>query len=129
MEPTATAGPPKVNWEMFFTTLSSLKGLKAGWDSYRASPPSEQTILLAETFLRRLVSDGFPPAQVAPSLVGGVGFTFRSNTRKVYVELSNKGTVHVLFSDGETKPLVEPVPPDAAGFARVSEKAKAYLDE
>lgn len=63
------------------------------------------------------------------SVVGGIGVTFKRAGLKVYVELTNKGTVHALFSDGATDPKVEKVSPDEAGFAALVSRIRAYLDE
>ena len=59
--------------------------------------------------------------------MGGIGFTFTRSTMKAYVEFSNKGTVHALFSDGTNDPRVEKVETTKAGFATLIERVTTYL--
>jgi len=99
-ELTALVGDP---WS---AKLQSFAELSAGWDGYNAEPPSSEAIASARQLL---ASADLPPTRVAPSVIGGVGITFKKNGRKAYLELTNAGPVSLLLSDGVSEPHTEPV--------------------
>ena len=105
----ATATAPPVTLNPQATLLRSFARLQPGWDGYSAAPPTHVVIAAARDFL--FSTTDMPPDRVAPSVVGGLGVTFRKNGRKVYVEFRNTGSILVLFSDGTTEPEVEPLDP------------------
>jgi hypothetical protein len=86
--------------------LDSLTELTAGWDGYKAEPPSAAVVAAAKHFL---ASNDLSPSRLAPSVVGGVGITFKHGGRKAYLELTNAGAVSLLLSDGVSDPHAEPV--------------------
>jgi hypothetical protein len=45
------------------------------------------------------------------------------------VEFSNRGSVHALFSDAVTDPVVEKIRPDEAGYTELISRIKTYLYE
>ncbi len=116
-------------WSSCLGRLESFQSLRLGWDGYSAPSPSAEAVGYARSFLNYLRQEAFLPDRLAPSVVGGVGFTFREGNRKAYVEFSNKGTAHVLFSDGETDPKVEKFDSGDAGFRQSVRKIKMYLHE
>lgn len=116
-------------WQKWFAQLDSFKGLVKGWNGYSANPPDLQAVELAAAFLLTLEGQHYPPAQIGPSVVGGVGITHRTGAKKVYVEFSNKGTAHALFSDAVSDPKVEKLTADAASFLALIQRVRAYLDE
>lgn len=71
--------------------LESCKNLLTGWDGYSASPPMTTALLLAKQFLMYSISNGLIPSRVSPSVIGGIGITYRKNSKKVYVEFNNNG--------------------------------------
>ena len=85
--------------------LASFANLKRGWDSYDADPPSYDARIGAWGFLHELKNHKIIPAKLNPSVVGGVGFTFRLKPdakRWAYVEFRNTGNAHVAWSlDGQ----------------------------
>jgi hypothetical protein len=83
----------------------------------------------ARLFLESLSVENYSPSQVAPSVVGGIGVSFRRWEKKVYVEFNNNRKVHALFSDGNSPPEVRRVEPDAVGFTFLIRRMRAYLDE
>jgi hypothetical protein len=117
------------DWLGIAEKLDGFSALEKGWDGYKAAPPAAVPLEFAKAFLDLLRRNRSLPSRVAPSVVGGVGLTFRKERRKVYVEFSNKGTVHALFSDGESEPVVQKVAPDLAGYRALFAKMRAYLDE
>ena len=40
-----------------------------------------------------------------PSVIGGVGITWRREVREAYVEFYNDGTIHALLSDDATRQM------------------------
>jgi hypothetical protein len=103
--------------------LDSFAGLAVGWDGYRAAPPTARVLTAAK---RALACVGLTPARVAPSVVGGVGITFKRNGRKAYLELTNAGPVSLLLSDGVSDPHAEPVTADDPA---VPVKVRGFLGE
>lgn len=116
-------------WDKWFSKLASFSQLASGWDSYRAEPPSESTIRAAEGFLTFLREKGISPTKLNPSVVGGVGFTFRHGPRAVYIEFRNTGNAHAAFSDDVSEPEVIKVRQDTSGYDQVLTKAESYLYE
>lgn len=105
--------------------MTALTKLNAGWDGYKAPPPTHVVVAAARDFLTTTAE--FPPDRVAPSVVGGIGVTYRKNGRKVYVEFRNTGSILALFSDGSTEPAVEPV--DPGEYPAFLARARGYLGE
>ena len=56
------------------------------------------------------------PDRLKPSVVGGIGVTFKINDRKCYVEFYNNGTVYALFSDGLSDPETYQIRPTAQDY-------------
>lgn len=81
--------------------LVEMRGLKDGWDGYCAPPPSACAIENARQFLQALPQANLEPSRIKPSVVGGVGVTFKSQRSKAYVEFYNDGTVGVLLTSGQ----------------------------
>ena len=88
--------------------LDAFAELTKGWDGYKAEPPSAAVVNAAKRFL----SNELSPTRVAPSVVGGIGITFKKNGRKAYLELTNAGPMSLLLSDGVSDPHTEPVSVD-----------------
>jgi hypothetical protein len=124
-----TPVPKNGEWSKWFKRLDSLKELKQGWDSYNAPSPASSAILIADALLRNLQESGTKPDRLSPSVVGGIGFTFKSVGLKVYVEISNRGSVHALFSDGLTDPIVQKVNSEHSSFTELISRIKTYLHE
>lgn len=106
--------------------LESFKTLQNGWDSYGAPAPSGTAIGNAEAFVANL-PEAIGPYRLAPSVVGGVGFTHRGNGRKVYVEFFNDGRVFALFSDGQSEPMTREVLAVRSGYRGLIAEMNGYL--
>jgi len=102
--------------------------MRLGWDGYNAAPPSEKAVGKAIDFLKALRVCAFLPARVTSSVVGGIGISFRNESRKVYVEFYNSGAACVLFSDGVSEPEVTDVETTYGGFLSTISQARRYLD-
>jgi hypothetical protein len=103
--------------------LDSFGELAVGWDGYKAEPPASRVIGAAKQFL---AASELSPTRVAPSVVGGVGVTFKKNGRKAYIEWTNAGPVSLLLSDGVNDPHAEPVSVDDPA---VPGKIRGFLGE
>lgn len=114
------------NWR---DKIESMNTLEDGWDSYRAPAPSADAINQATVFLEEVTKSEVVLSRLAPSVAGGVGFTFKFADRKIYVEFRNTGSAHALFSDGVSDPLVEKIQMDQTGYTDILARAKRYLDE
>ncbi len=106
-----------LDWVALSKKLDRFRALRKGWDGYQAAPPGTKPLESAEVFLDLLRQCRYMPSRLAPSVVGGVGMTFRKEGRKVYVEFSNKDTIHILFSDGVSEPIVQKMTPDLSGYS------------
>jgi hypothetical protein len=115
--------------DVWFERLESIKSLQSGWDSYSAPAPGAVAFANALAFLQVLKLADKVPSKLAPSVVGGIGITFKNAARKVYVEFNNKGGVLALFSDGVSDPRVEKISPDEKAYLELIGKIKTYLDE
>lgn len=120
---------PTNEWKRRYEKLDALKLLDTGWDSYNAAAPAVTVLRSAHEFLCQLQDADLLPARIAPSVVGGVGFTFKCDVRKVYVEFKNAGTVYALFSDGMTDPIVKQIESNDAGYADLITRIKKYINE
>jgi hypothetical protein len=117
------------DWGKLFRKLDSFLQLEKGWDGYSAAPPNAVAIQRARCCLESLSLENYVPAQVAASVIGGVGVNRRQGRKKVYIEFNNNGKVHALFSDGVSPPRVEPIQPDKIGFHVLIRRMRSYLDE
>lgn len=108
--------------------LDKMERLEEGWNGYSAPAPSALAIRTARRFLSRLLAEPYEPTRVAPSSVGGVGFTHKKGNRRVYVEFFNDGQVYALFSDNEIAPRSQRVQPDFHQFRELIGQIKGYLD-
>jgi hypothetical protein len=99
-----------------------------GWDGYGASPPAEKAINNALHFLRILRLCDVFPSRSMPSVVGGVGLSFRQENRKAYFEFYNDGKACVLLSDGIGEPEATDVETTGIGFLSVIDQAREYLN-
>jgi len=76
--------------------LARMKELEPNWDSYGAKPPAREVLTHAERFAEMVEVS---PSWVAPSVMGGVGFSFWEQDKEVYVEFINNHLVaHALCS-------------------------------
>jgi hypothetical protein len=110
-------------WLIKFVQLSKLKD---GWNGYAAPAPSEKAIALARSFVDILLKEKYEPKRLAPSAVGGVAVTQRSNNKKVFVEFFNDGTIYALFSDGSSEPVSEEI---RAGYQAFKALVKRMRDD
>jgi hypothetical protein len=116
------------NWIEDFDKLDSFAKLKIGWDGYSARCPEVPAIRSAKLFLSQLSENDPVPHRVKPSVVGGIGITFRSQKRKCYVEFYNNGTVYSLFSDGQSDPDTAQVPPTIQNYKLLISAIRDYLN-
>jgi hypothetical protein len=117
------------DWDRFSDKLDSFGSLLKGWDGDEADPPNRETVDRAKSFLSSLEGASLRPNRLAPSVVGGVGFTFRLGDLSAYVEFNNKGSVYALYSDAVTDPQVERIAAGLLGFSELIDKIKQYLHE
>ena len=122
-----TAEPVSPEWSPRFDKLAGFAALEPGWDSYDAPAPSSQVLSAAKGFLEVLRKAGKTPTRLSPSVVGGVGFTFRNGERSVYVEFRNTGNAHAAFTDAEFEPEVFKVRQEATGYIELIAKVESYL--
>ncbi len=115
-------------WKELIEKLCSYSALVDGWDGYSAPPPLRTAVETVHGFFCALRHSNFRPTKVSPSVVGGIGVTFRKGQRKSYVEFYNNGTLHALFSDGESDPRTCQVQPTPAGYGRLIMEIQEYLN-
>lgn len=123
------AGRPATSQGKWVERLAGFSKLMPGWDSYHAVPPSPAAIAGAGDFLAAIDKAALEPSKLNPSVVGGVGFTFRSGGRSVYVEFRNTGNAHAAFIEPMVEPDVVKVDQTTAGYALVIAKVESYLHE
>ena len=81
--------------------IRSFSNLKFGWDGYKAISPSPTAIATAICLYRTL---DIKPDRIAPSVVGGIGFSFKD----IYIEMYNDGQIYSVFRyDGEDSIISE----------------------
>lgn len=115
-------------WCGLFDKLRSYSHLADRWDGYCAQPPLTIATKQSRDFLCALQYSNLRPTRLRPSVVGGIGVTFRKGKRKSYVEFYNDGTVHALFSDGESEPEMRDVSPTPAGYRPIIADIQEYLN-
>ena len=108
--------------------LDGLTSLSKGWNGYQAEPPSSAAIETAKSFLAVLTSADLAPHRVAPSVVGGVGFTLQTADRQVYVEFYNDGMILAMFSEGPQAPVVEHISTTRPSLKALALNAGKHLD-
>ena len=115
-------------WKALFEKLESYSKLATGWDGYSARPPEKTAIVSAKLFLSQLAESDRTPDRIKPSVVGGIGITFKLGQRKCYVEFYNNGTVYALFADGQSDPETCQVPPTAQNYKILIKAIQGYLN-
>lgn len=81
--------------------LDSMHELVEGWNGYSAPAPDQMALNYAYAFVSVLGEEGIEPDRVAPSVIGGVGITFRCGNRKAYLEIMNGGIAHLALIHGD----------------------------
>lgn len=71
-----------MNWAAIELRLKELATLEADWDSYGADPPSADALGRARSFLFVSAFHLAYPAKVNPSVIGGVGVTYRTGSAR-----------------------------------------------
>lgn len=98
--------PTPTKWD---AGMSAFKSLPRGWDGYDAPAPSGLAIETASRLAQAFDESFLSPSRIAPSVVGGVGLTFRNTQgRKVYIEIYNDARVYAMFSDPDESPEIVP---------------------
>lgn len=115
-------------WKAIFENLETYSKLTTGWDGYSARPPEKTAIVSAKLFLSQLAESDRAPDRIKPSVVGGIGITFKLGQRKCYVEFYNNGTVYALFADGQSEPETCQVPPTAQNYKILIKAIQGYLN-
>ena len=117
------------DWAKWFDKLEAFTSQPKDWPPECGTFPSREVVGSARVFLEVLRQHARKPSRLSPSVVGGIGITFKCADRKVYVEFSNKGSVLALFSDGVTDPQVEKISPDENGYSGLIARIKTYFHE
>jgi len=112
-------------WEVRLTELSLLA---PGWDSYDADPPQSEPLAAAKVFLACLRESSKEPATLNPTVVGGLGFTFRNGDRKAYIEFRNTGSLLMLLSDGVNPSSVKRYLKDIPAYRDIISSIETYLN-
>jgi hypothetical protein len=77
----------------------------------------------------RLQSAGYEPTRVAPSAMGGIAITRKTDDKKAFVEFYNDSRVYALFSNRDSKEMhVEPLAIDPSCFQSFLVKMREYLN-
>jgi hypothetical protein len=80
--------------------IEELSELEDGWDSYRASAPSQRAIALALRLVRACAADlADCRVELGASIDGGVAFSIERGGRWVDITLNNDRSVRVERSD------------------------------
>jgi hypothetical protein len=111
--------------------LEAFRGLRPGWDSYNAEPPTELAISNARRILHLLWSAGaMGPVTISPSVEGGVGIIFSGHGKK-YADLEcfNDGEILALTSEGTLEPVVWTVKEEGGSLRAAIEKIRRFLDD
>jgi hypothetical protein len=120
---------PEPNWISLQHKLHGFLDLQEGWNGYAASPPNVDAVCSASTAFIVLQALQRLPDRLAPSAVGGVGITYRSGTRKAYLECYNSGKIVLLLSDAEAEQVTtQEIDPTQEGLSQLPGKIRDYLD-
>lgn len=103
----------------WFARIATFHDLEDGWDSYDAEKPSHTACQIAGNIVIDFEKASCSPDRVNPSVVGGIGITFRDSSSEeqnyyVYIEIYNKTynhpNVYIMFAgkgidDVDVRPL------------------------
>jgi hypothetical protein len=121
--------PLQNSWLSLHRKAKSLIRLNVGWDGDRAPPPQNFAVQNARRVLLALQDQALLPSKLNPTVVGGIGITIKRCDKKAYIECSNKGSVLLLLSDGESEPQVTKFEPSENRFRSLIDAARTYLHE
>lgn len=100
--------------------------LQAGWDSYKAPPPSLGAIANALGLLAAAKETNYRPDRVAYDVIGGITITYRcDDSRRATFVCSNSGQIHFLRTCQENEEILIEQVTDAADALKV---AREYLE-
>lgn len=105
--------------------LDDLSNLPEDWDGQGAPAPQPNAIEFADRMLAEDDKFGLEPVSTLPSAVGGVGITYVSGTREVFVETRNNGRIYSIRSDRGRQPEFSQV--DPANINEFFESVTRYL--
>lgn len=127
-QPSSEGSRPVGSFEAKGASVSdALLELEDGWDSYKAPKPSERAVACARRF-EALISPWNMQPVIQPSVVGGVGVTFRrGKTAHCYVEFVNDGETWALFSRETGDPRIVSVGNSARAYAKIAEDIRRDL--
>lgn len=108
--------------------LDEMTGLSVGWNGYAAPPPIDGSVALTKRIIRVFADEGIQPTRIAPSVVGGVGITFRQANRRAYVEIDNAGAVYLLLSDKESQPSTSRIENGKGHWRKLVRTIRAHID-
>lgn len=115
----------------FRKKLDEMGNLVTGWDSYRAEPPTERTLNNVRAYLHLADNQNLLPDKVLPSCMGGVGVTYRTEKKKVYLEFYNNNTACALFveyeSDTDAGMNTQKYPISCAGYQQFLTDTQTFL--
>lgn len=106
-----------------FETLSD------GWDTYNAPRPNGIAIANARWFTISNRLGKFRPTRIAPSVVGGIGITFRRGDHLAYLEFNNDGMTSFLLAREPNEPMVDPIGNDVSSYREAGDLIQGFLDE
>jgi len=87
-----------MNW---MAKLNDMRQLRPGGDSYDAEMPSEAIISTVGGYMQVTLAS-LMPDRLSPSVVGGIGITYRVPGRKAYLEFGNAGNMCCwIFVEGQ----------------------------
>ncbi len=106
--------------------INQLDALNKGWDGYTADPPSQTAISQARLFFSLAKRTD---VKIKPSIVGGIGVTFKNDTKKCYVEFGNSGYVYAMFMEAEQEPAIFSVNVSVKDFKQLINDVQDFLTE
>jgi len=87
------------------SSLKDISALPAGWDTYGAEAPNEQSRKLASKVLDVLELCNLLPDRLSPSAEGGIAFSFADGDHRAGIEVYNTGEIAAIWS-GQNPPIV-----------------------
>src|SRR5688500_5263194 len=90
----------------YYNKIDCFATLQKGWDSYNAEPPSQKCINEAKFVINRL---SILPHKVSPSVIGGIGISWKYDDNYIYLEIYNDGEKYITHSNRKDDIIVEEI--------------------
>jgi hypothetical protein len=107
--------------------LSAIAALAHGWDSYGSEPPNANARSLAARILDLLETASLVPAQLTPTVEGGIALSFVEGNTRAVIEIYNTSEIAAATYSDQGEPTVWEIEFTEAQLLTSIERIRVHL--